>query len=677
MYAYSGRSHKILLLKYIESMKEILIGKNKVGDNNPCFLVAEIGNNHNWDIQIAKELISISAECGVNAVKFQTFRGSDIVNSAVSANEYPGWNVSAKYKSWSEYLDSFSLPFEWYPELIKFTHDKGLSFISTASSFENAVFLKELGAEAIKIASMDLNNVPMLKKISQLRLPIIISTGMATLGEISETVYAVGNTSFVLLHAISNYPTLSKELNLNNIKLLTNNFNVPVGFSDHSLEPISALSAVAVGAKIIEKHLTLDRKMEGPDHFFSTEPAEFKSMVEKIRLLEASLGSNSRRLGTREVEGRNNFRRSIQAKKIIEKGRVIKEEDIAILRPGDGIQPKFLSKVVGCVAKREIGPNTLLKWEDLEISSGEEVSSDNLSTVPFPKFLFNSQYLLDLESDKILKAWRNKNGDISKVDRGECTNLFYSLKKLSWDSRYFGVNCGILDEFQVNGETSNLNICDIFEDSKYGFILCRVNSADTNTNCVMINSGCIPVSVKYLFRFKNDSKHLRQDTVDEKYTLEDGDMVKDLDDLVLLTKKSIKHGRFFKDRHFNEKKSMGVYESWIRDFLKSENVHLKVIRSNMDKKITGFAAVTKHKVVINDKESFEYDFLELIAVDNKGIGMGSMLLESILTDMSKSKIHLLYANTPADNYSTVSFYYKKGFECIGALCEYHWWRKNS
>lgn len=348
-------------------MNTVKIRNKEIGTGNPCYIVSEIGNNHGADLETAKKMIKASFEAGVDAVKFQTFKSSDIVNPRVPANAYPGWDLSDRFDFWYEFVDTLVLPYEWYDELIAYARGMGLAFISTPVSLEAAAFLAEKKVDGLKVASMDLNNIPFLKEMDKMNLPVILSTGMSTMEEIEEAVAVFKNSPLILLHCVSNYPLKYEDANLLNIKMLKDSFSVPVGFSNHALGYDLDIAAVALGASIIEKHFTLDRSNPNTaEHHFSMQLEEMKEMVGKIRLIEKALGSCVRTLTEDELKNRQLSRRSITILKEMKPGERIEKKDVAAIRPGTGIEPIHLNDIIGRKVCKQIRAFELLKWEDLE-----------------------------------------------------------------------------------------------------------------------------------------------------------------------------------------------------------------------------------------------------------------------------------------------------------------------
>ena len=345
----------------------VTIGNKTIGKGNPCYVISEIGNNHDTNIKTAKALIKASCKAGADAVKFQTFKSLDIVNPKVPANAYPGWNVAGRFKYWYQFVDTLAMPYEWYDELIPYTRKLGLAFISTPASIEAAHLLAEKKADAIKIASMDLNNTPFLKEVDGLGLPVILSTGMSTIEEIQEAVSVFKKSPLILLHCVANYPLAYEDANLFNIRMLKDKFSFPVGFSNHALGYDLDITAVALGACVIEKHFTFDRSNPSvAEHHFSMQPDEMKQMVEKIRIIEKALGSYERKMTKSELQTRDLARRSITIKKDLRAGEKIAKQDLVVVRPGTGIAPKHVNDVIGKKVKAAMKAFELLDWKDLE-----------------------------------------------------------------------------------------------------------------------------------------------------------------------------------------------------------------------------------------------------------------------------------------------------------------------
>ncbi|MFC2156800.1 N-acetylneuraminate synthase family protein [Acidobacteriota bacterium] len=336
----------------------------EVGGESDCYIIAEIANNHDQKKAQAIQLIEIAAEAGAHAVKFQTFTGLDIVSACQPSSDYD-WPPAQKYKYWYEYLNSIMLPFDWYPELIETAHRLDVAFISTPCSMERAHFLVDAGVDALKIASMDNNNLPFLEKVRGLDLPVIISSGMAEDRVLDMALNSLGypnNPKLALLHCISLYPTPPEHLSLPSITRMRRKYSCPIGFSDHSLHNYGAFAAVVMGAKIIEKHITIDRSLPGPDHYFSLLPEELADLVKGVREIEAGLTVESERPDKKSGES---MYRSIHVTCDLPKGSIIEEKHLEIKRPAGGIEPGDYNRVVGKTLNQDKKSFDVLTWDDL------------------------------------------------------------------------------------------------------------------------------------------------------------------------------------------------------------------------------------------------------------------------------------------------------------------------
>lgn len=346
-------------------MRKIKIGKKSIGEEEPCFIIAEAGVNHNGSVELAKKLIDVAKEAGADAVKFQTFRAEEIVTLKSKKAIY---QHRAKEKTQYEMLKNLELSFDEFRELKKYCDNKSIEFISTPYDIKSVEFLNEIGVNRFKVASADLINKPLIEAIAKTKKQIILSTGMATLGEIERTIAVIndfGNTDIIILHCTTSYPTPYEQVNMNVLGTLKKAFGLPVGYSDHTLGIEIPIMAVSMGAKVIEKHFTLDRTMEGPDHFASLEPDELKKMVEAIRNVEEAFGSERKEITDEEKKNIFFMRRSIHASEDIKEGEIIKENNIKITRPFDGIEPWVLDVLLGKKIKVKVKKDEPIKWEDL------------------------------------------------------------------------------------------------------------------------------------------------------------------------------------------------------------------------------------------------------------------------------------------------------------------------
>lgn len=341
----------------------IKIGKRNIGQHNPVFIIAEAGVNHNGSLKLAKKMIDAAQEAGADAIKFQTFKAEElVVRNAPKAN-YQKRTVPDK--SQYEMLKGLELSDAEFKELLAHSRKKKILFLSTPFDPGSAELLLGLGMQAFKIGSGELTNIPLLSQVARYGKPIILSTGMSTLAEVRaavKAIYAAGNRKLVLLHCTSNYPTRYEDVNLLAMVTLRNEFSVPVGYSDHTKGIEVSIGAVTRGACVIEKHFTLKKNYSGPDHKASLEPREFMNMVNSIRNIEKSIGNGLKIPRESENTMRKIARKSIVALKAIHKGEKITHDMVSIKRPGTGISPMYLSKIIGKKAKNNIKANEVIKW---------------------------------------------------------------------------------------------------------------------------------------------------------------------------------------------------------------------------------------------------------------------------------------------------------------------------
>ena len=348
-------------------MKKVKIGDKLVGEGEPTFIVAEIGVNHNGSIDIAKRLIDAAKDAGADAVKIQAFKTERIVTKYAEKASYQKENTRSE-KSQYDMLKKLELKDEQIKELSHYAKIKSIVFLSSAFDKESVDLLSKLKVPAFKIASGEISNFLLLQYIAEKKKPIILSTGMSTLGEIEEALEDIrekGVEDIILLHCVTSYPAKTEEANLKVIKVWQNSFGLPIGFSDHTLGIATPVAAVALGSALIEKHFTLDKTMPGPDHRASLEPDEFKEMVDAIRDVEKALGDGVKRLTEEEERIKKVARRSIVAKVDIPKGKTITEDMLDLKRPGIGLEPRYLDKVVGMKAKKNIKADELVTFDKL------------------------------------------------------------------------------------------------------------------------------------------------------------------------------------------------------------------------------------------------------------------------------------------------------------------------
>lgn len=348
--------------------KHIAIGDRRIGQGEPCFVIAEAGTNHNGQIETAKALIDCAAASGSDCVKFQTFRA----DALVAPTDHPIATLTDSFGRFGatvhEMFVKAEMPLDWLPDLIAHAKMRGIMFLSTPFDEESADVLNELGLPAFKIASYEIVHLPLLRHVARMGKPMLLSTGMASLGEVEEALTAVaaeGNNQVALFHCPIGYPVAFEDVHLAAMDTLRQAFGVPVGLSDHTLGISAPVGAVARRADMIEKHFTLDSSQHGPDHDFAADPQVLTAMVRGIREVSKAVGDPLKvRQPSEELHYRRG-RRSLFAIVDIAVGQVITADMLAVLRPGVGLAPKFLEIVIGRPARRAIRAFAPITWDDL------------------------------------------------------------------------------------------------------------------------------------------------------------------------------------------------------------------------------------------------------------------------------------------------------------------------
>jgi N-acetylneuraminate synthase/N,N'-diacetyllegionaminate synthase len=340
----------------------IRIPGRAIGEGAPCFVIAEAGVNHNGSLALARRLVDAAKKAGADAVKFQTFRAEQVVSPHAPKAAYQKRTTGAR-ESQLAMGRKLELPFAAFRRLAAYCRKRGILFLSTPFDHGSIDFLASLRVPLLKVPSGELTNFPLLEHVARTRRPVIMSTGMAEMAEVQAAVRALrraGNRQLVVLQCVSNYPARPASVNLRAMQTMRQALRVPVGYSDHTLGIEVPLAAVALGACVIEKHLTLDRRLPGPDHKASLEPADFAAMVRGIRAVESALGDGRKRRMPEEEDVARVARRSLVAARSIRAGSRLRKQDVAILRPGTGLPPAMLGRVVGRRVKRSIEAGTLL-----------------------------------------------------------------------------------------------------------------------------------------------------------------------------------------------------------------------------------------------------------------------------------------------------------------------------
>jgi N-acetylneuraminate synthase len=335
-------------------------------------IIAEAGVNHNGNIEMAKKLIDVAADAGADFVKFQTFKTEKLVSAAAPKAEYQKKNIADDSSSSQfDMLKKLELSVEDHHELIRHCKLKNIRFLSTAFDLDSIDLLNSLGIDLFKIPSGEITNLPYLQKIGALNKRTIVSTGMCVMSEIIEAISALikagtEKKKISILHCTTDYPTQMKDVNLNAMLAIRQQLKLPVGYSDHTLGIEVPIAAVALGATIIEKHFTLDKTLPGPDHKASLDPAELSAMCSAIRNIEMAFGSAEKQPTENEKRNMLAARKSIHLLHPLSKGSQIKETDLVMKRPGDGISPMDIRRVIGKKLKVNANSEHKLKWEDLE-----------------------------------------------------------------------------------------------------------------------------------------------------------------------------------------------------------------------------------------------------------------------------------------------------------------------
>jgi len=344
------------------------IGDRKIGDGEPCYFVAEIGLNHNGDVNIAKRLVDVAVKAGANAVKMQKRNIDSLLTKEWRDKPYTGNNSFGE--TYGEHRKNLELSDDDWCEMARYCKKTRITFLASGWDVASVTFIDKF-VPAFKVASADVTNLPLLEFISCLGKPVIMSTGMSTLEEIDEAVEIFDDfdLEYMLLHCVSAYPVDYKDVHLRNIHTLREMYNVPIGYSGHEKSGhVVTLGAVAMGANLIERHITLDHTMKGPDHAASLEPGGLTSLISSIRNLESAMGSGRKIILPIEIPVREKLAKSIVSTRNIRRGDVISATDITVKSPGTGLKPKYITNIIGRISEENILEDTLipigaLKWK--------------------------------------------------------------------------------------------------------------------------------------------------------------------------------------------------------------------------------------------------------------------------------------------------------------------------
>jgi N-acetylneuraminate synthase len=349
-------------------MEKLSLAGRLVGPGEPPYIIAEIGANHNGDMDLCRRLIDSAKSCGADAVKFQSWSPSSIVSKREYERNTSYSDRKKHFGSLAEMVEKYQLTPAQHREVAEYCRKGGITFLSSCFSPEEVDLLDELNVPAFKIASMDINNLALLRYVAARKRGVVLSTGMSTLGEIEQaiqTLHDAGSGPIALLHCISIYPPVTETIHLRNITTLQTAFDVPVGFSDHSIGTSIPLAAIALGACIIEKHFTLDKDLPGWDHAISADPSELTTVVAEGHNIFLALGSTVRTVTSADVEKRTKFRRRAILARPMKAGEIVHSSDLRFLRPGTGIRPDEISYVVGRTVKSDLEADHELEWSDL------------------------------------------------------------------------------------------------------------------------------------------------------------------------------------------------------------------------------------------------------------------------------------------------------------------------
>jgi len=340
----------------------------EIGANNPTYIIAEIGINHNGDVDLAKEMIVSAKKCGVNAIKFQIFKTEDFVSNYNDTYSYISQGKSVTESMFSLFK-RVELDKESWIEIFSFCHEQNIDAFATPQNESDLEFLLTLtDVPVIKVGSDDLTNLELLKSFARKGKPLIISAGMAYISEIDFALRAIretGNEQVAVLHCTSSYPCNPEDVHLNKIRTIHQAFNVITGFSDHTVGSMAAIGAVVLGASIIEKHFTIDKNLPGPDHWFSADPKDMSDLVYSIRYIEKAMGQPVIQPTPLELEMRKIARRSIVASTDIHRGQVIERRHMNLKRPGTGLSPQNIEFIIGKKALCDIKKNEQITFENI------------------------------------------------------------------------------------------------------------------------------------------------------------------------------------------------------------------------------------------------------------------------------------------------------------------------
>lgn len=348
--------------------KKIKVGDRLIGCGEPVFIIAEAGVNHNGDVNLAKRLIDVASEAGADAVKFQTFHADNVVTCTAEKAGYQKNTINSNETQY-DMIKKLELSDEVFLGLAEYAKKRKIIFLSTPFDERSVDLLNRINVPAYKISSGEITNFSLLKKIAEKKKTIILSTGMATLGEVEDALHYLkkwGSENIIFLHCTTSYPASINSVNLHVMETMRCAFQAPVGYSDHTEGITIPIAAVAMGACVLEKHFTLDRTLPGPDHEASLEPHELRAMVKAIRDVEIALGNGIKGPNKEEEALKKVSRRSVVAKCDIKAGEILKESNLAIKRPGTGIEPRYYESILHKKARIKIPKDKVIHWDMIE-----------------------------------------------------------------------------------------------------------------------------------------------------------------------------------------------------------------------------------------------------------------------------------------------------------------------
>jgi sialic acid synthase SpsE len=356
----------------LKTRKKIQLDGRSVGAGEPCYIIAEIGSNHDRDLDKAKRLIDASKDAGCDAVKFQSYSAEGLYSTFTPRiSEMDNGNVSPAGETPFELIKRIEMPIEWHGQLKDYCDQVGITFCSTPFDESMVDVLETVSVPFYKVASYELTHYPLLEKIARLNKPVILSTGNSDMEDVQmavDTLLQNGCDQYALLHCVSQYPARHEDMNLRCLQTLRRTFECPVGLSDHTLDNLSAIASVALGMDIIEKHITFDRKTLGPDHPFALEIEDLRGLVRAIRQAESALGDGIKAVKASEEENHLLARRSLMAACDLVKGDILTIDKIAVKRPALGIHPKDLQNAIGKQVLRDVKCDHWITWEDLVVT---------------------------------------------------------------------------------------------------------------------------------------------------------------------------------------------------------------------------------------------------------------------------------------------------------------------